>query len=138
MYVNFFSPVCLKRQLKFFPSYLMSIKLFKARGILKEANSETKLAPLKEITTAPRPLVRNSERIVKNVCLVSLLSNYFSFNNWDSWSYTIDILFQSQKKLEVHGKSEPEYDVHEDGERKVDRTTKDDWFVSLWYIFKKL
>ena len=116
----------------------MSIKLFKARGILKEANSETKLAPLKEITTAPRPLVRNSERIVKNVCLVSLLSNYFSFNNWDSWSYTIDILFQSQKKLEFHGKSEPEYDVHEDGERKVDRTTNDDWFVSLWYIFKKL
>ena len=116
----------------------MSIKLFKERGILKEANSETKLAPLKEITTAPRPLVRNSERIVKNVYLVSLLSNYFSFNNWDSWSYTIDILFQSQKKLEVHGKSEPEYDVHEDGERKVDRTTKDDWFVSLWYIFKKL
>nr|POE81090.1 hypothetical protein CFP56_62274 [Quercus suber] len=36
------------------------------RGILKEANSETKLAPLKEITTDPRPLVRNSERILKN------------------------------------------------------------------------
>ena len=99
MYVNFFSPVCLKRQLKVFPSYLMSIKLFKERGILKEANSETKLAPLKEITTAPRPLVRNSERILKNVCLVSLLSNYFSSNNWDSWSYTIDILFPISEKL---------------------------------------
>ena len=60
---------------------------------------EKKLAPLKEITTAPTPLVRNSERIFKNVYLVSLLSNYFSSHNWDSWSYMIDILFPISEKL---------------------------------------
>ncbi|KAL4615091.1 hypothetical protein ACB092_07G099500 [Castanea dentata] len=68
------------------------------RRILKEANLEKKLAPLKEITTAPRPLVRNSERMHQN------------------------------KNEKSHGISER---VHEGGEKKVKRTTKDDQSIRI-------
>ncbi|KAM3742589.1 hypothetical protein ACB098_07G079600 [Castanea mollissima] len=71
------------------------------RRILKEANLEKKLAPLKEITTAPRPLVRNSERMHQNVIL---------------------------KNEKSHGISER---VHEGGEKKVKRTTKDDQSIRI-------
>uniref|UniRef100_A0A2N9JAC4 Uncharacterized protein n=1 Tax=Fagus sylvatica TaxID=28930 RepID=A0A2N9JAC4_FAGSY len=63
------------------------------RGILKEANLERKLAPLKEITTAPRPLGRNSERIHQN------------------------------KSEKSHGR--------EGGEKKLDRTAKEDQSIRI-------
>ncbi|KAK4563557.1 hypothetical protein RGQ29_005899 [Quercus rubra] len=71
------------------------------RRILKEANLEKKLAPLKEITTAPRPLVRNSERMHQN------------------------------KNEKSHGISERVYDMREGVEKKVKRITKDDQSIRI-------
>ncbi|XP_023877798.2 uncharacterized protein LOC111990241 isoform X2 [Quercus suber] len=71
------------------------------RRILKEANLEKKLAPLKEITTAPRPLVRNSERMHQN------------------------------KNEKSHGMSKRVYDMREGGEKKVKRITKDDQSIRI-------